>query len=166
MGYCFHWIYGKIFCGQNSPATDAFRFSPDVTLYKAYEDRPPVKVHLITNLDEGLDRIQFGMSIMDRLIPIAIAIAALMIVYNLIGVFTTYKVRQAYGWSIFTAQGASIPKRGIYATFINRARPNRLEHNSHAPTLSSLPSLSQNEHLFLSGNSITNAWRHILYPQV
>jgi hypothetical protein len=69
-------------------------------------------VHLITNLDEGLDRIQFGMSIMDRLIPIAIAIAALMIVYNLVGVFTTYKVRQAYGWSIFTTQGASIPKRG------------------------------------------------------
>ena len=103
-----------------SPATDAFRFSPNATLYKVYDDRPPVKVYLITNLDDGLDRIQFGISIMDILIPIAIAIAALMIVYNLLGVLTTYKVRQAYGWSIFMTQGASIPKRGtsLCASFI------------------------------------------------
>jgi hypothetical protein len=95
---------------NSCPATDAFKFKQQVSAYQS-TNNGTVLVHNVTNLDSGMERIAQGVYTMEVPISIAIAVAVIMILYNLVGVFTTYKVYLAYGWSLFMKQGASLKKR-------------------------------------------------------
>ena len=67
----------------------------------------------VSNLDQGLARIQSGVDIINGLIPLAGVIAALTLVYSLIGVMTSFKVYQEYGLSLIQKNGASLHKKNM-----------------------------------------------------
>lgn len=94
------------------PKTDAFLMNgPPGTIII---DGKTVQVaNSISNLEEGSDRIQLGLEIIERLIPIAAVISSLCILYSIIGFFTSFKVYQEYGWRLLQKNGASLHKRNL-----------------------------------------------------
>ena len=64
------------------------------------------------NYFEISSRMSQHLPIFDSIIPIAFCIVVLMILFNLINFFLSYKVYGEYGWLIYQTQGASIQKRG------------------------------------------------------
>jgi hypothetical protein len=67
----------------------------------------------VSNMAEGSRRIQQGIDIISGLIPIAAVISGLCILYSIVGIFTSIKVYQEYGWRLFQKNGASLLKRKL-----------------------------------------------------
>lgn len=91
---------------QNSsecPSTDAFKTIKS-TQTAIINNRTQI-IPLFTNIREGYNQINAGLNTLDVCIGLAFTIMALMLIFTLIGVFTSFKVYQEYGWILFHEQG-------------------------------------------------------------
>ena len=67
----------------------------------------------VSNLEQGTQILQSGADAINSLLAIAVVIAGLSILYGIIGIFTSFKVYQEYGWSLLQKNGASLHKKKL-----------------------------------------------------